>query len=226
MNKSDTKKTIISISILLIITIALLFFLYSLFFPEKKLPVYNPNSFNPDLVDSTLWNKDTGHRIADFKLINQNGKIVTQKDYEGKIYVADFFFTRCKTICPVMTDNMKIVQDAFLDNDNILLLSHSVTPDIDSIPILRAYANVKGVNDSKWNITTGSKKHIYDLARKSYFASLDEGDGDLQDFVHTEVFTLVDTKRRIRGSYDGTNTEDIKRLMADIKTLLKEEGLD
>lgn len=222
MNKSETKTSILSLLIILIITLALIFFLYIFLFPEKKLPVYNPQNLNPDLVDSTLQSKDKGHTIADFTLINQNGEIITQENYKGKIYIADFFFTRCTTICPVMTSNMKEVQDAFIDNDNVMFLSHSVTPEIDSISVLRAYADVKGVKDGKWNITTGEKKHIYELARKSYFAVLDEGDGGLQDFIHTENFTLIDAKRQIRGTYDGTDKADIQRLIADIKILLKE----
>lgn len=223
MTKQDTKTSIFSSLIILILVLGLIFVLYKFLFPEKKLPVYNPSDFNTDLVDSTVQDVKKGHTIADFTLINQNGETVTQKNYDGKIYVADFFFTRCTTICPVMTSNMKDVQDAFLNDDRVLFLSHSVTPDIDSVSVLRAYANVKGVVDRKWNITTGDKKEIYDLARKSYFASLDEGDGGLQDFVHTEVFTLVDTKRRIRGNYDGTDKADIQRLIGDIKILLEEE---
>jgi len=121
-----------------------------------------------------------------------------------------------------MTSNMKEVQDAFIDNDKVLFLSHSVTPEMDSVPVLRAYADVKGVIDGKWNITTGDKKHIYALARKSYFAVLDEGDGGLQDFVHTENFTLIDPKGQIRGTYDGTDKAEIQRLIADIRILLKE----
>jgi protein SCO1/2 len=117
---------------------------------------------------------------------------------------------------------MKEVQDAFVDNDKVMFLSHSVTPEIDSVSVLRAYADVKGVKDGRWNITTGEKKHIYELARKSYFAVLDEGDGGLQDFIHTENFTLIDAKRQIRGTYDGTDKADIQRLIADIKILLKE----
>lgn len=206
----------------MLLTVGLVFFLYTFLFPKKKLPVFNPYDFNPELVDSTLQKQKKNHTIADFKLINQNGEVVTQVQYKGKIYVADFFFTRCTTICPIMTGNMKVVQEAYKDNDKVMFLSHSVTPDIDSVSVLRAYADVKGVIDGKWNITTGDKKHIYELARKSYFAVLDEGDGGLQDFVHTENFTLVDTKRRIRGQYDGTDPADIKRLIADIAILLKE----
>ena len=114
------------------------------------------------------------------------------------------------------------LQDVFKNDDDIKFLSLSVTPVIDSVPILRAYADKKGVIDAKWNITTGAKKHIYELARKSYFAVLDEGDGGLQDFIHTENFVLVDKKRQIRGYYDGTDDEDIQRLILDIKILQME----
>jgi protein SCO1/2 len=121
-----------------------------------------------------------------------------------------------------MTSNMKTIQDTFINDDQVKFLSHSVTPVMDSIPILRAYADKKGVIDAKWNVTTGDKKEIYKLARKSYFAVLDEGDGGLQDFVHTENFILVDKQRQIRGFYDGTDLKDIQRLINDIKLLEKE----
>ena len=150
-------------------------------------------------------------------------KKVTQKDYQGKIYVADFFFTRCQTICPIMATNMIKIQEAFAGDSKVMLLSHSVTPIMDSIPVLRNYADKNGVNDAKWNITTGTKKHIYELARKSYFAVLDEGDGGDQDFIHTENFVLVDSKRRIRGYYDGTDLEEINQLIADIELLKNED---
>jgi len=222
MKTTTYKSSIFSILILSILAVFLVFLLYKFLFPEKKLPVYNPSNFNMELVDSTVQKINKGHKIAEFKLLNQNGETITSKNYKGKIYVADFFFTRCTTICPIMTSNMKTVQDAFIDNDQVLFLSHSVTPDIDSVSVLRAYADKKGIIDGKWNITTGDKKHIYELARKSYFAVLEEGDGGLQDFVHTEIFTLVDKDKQIRGNYDGTDKEDIQRLIADINILLKE----
>jgi protein SCO1/2 len=118
-----------------------------------------------------------------------------------------------------MTDNMKLVQDEYIDDNNIMLLSLSVTPDIDNVEVLKNYAIEKGVNDLKWNITTGSKKHIYELARKSYFAVVDQGDGGLQDFIHTPNFVLVDTKKQIRGIYDGTEDKEISRLIKDINIL-------
>ena len=186
---------------------------------KKQLPIYNPSDFYPELVDKSLQNLSENHTVADFKLINQNGKTITQDDYNDKIYVADFFFTSCQTICPIMTDNMAKIQKAYLDNDEIMFLSLSVTPDIDSIAVLREYANKKGVIDSKWNVTTGDKKHIYALARKSYFAVVEQGDGGLQDFIHTPNFILVDKQKRIRGIYNGTDDDEILRLINDIKTL-------
>jgi protein SCO1/2 len=186
---------------------------------EKQLPIYNPSDLNPKLVDKSLHNSSENHTVADFKLINQNGKTITQDDYKGKIYVTDFFFTRCKTICPIMTNNMAKIQEAYINNDDIMFLSLSVTPGIDSIPILREYANNKGVIDAKWNVTTGDKKHIYELARKSYFAVVEQGDGGLQDFIHTVNFILVDKQKQIRGIYDGTDNEEILRLINDIKVL-------
>ena len=186
---------------------------------KKQLPVYNPSDFNPELVDKSLRDNNKNHTAADFSLINQNGKIITQEDYKNKIYVADFFFTRCQTICPIMTNNMENIQEKFKTNDAIMFLSLSVTPEIDSVSVLREYADKKGVIDSKWNVTTGDKKHIYNLARKSYFAVVEQGDGGFQDFIHTTNFVLVDKKKQIRGIYDGTNDKDILRLINDIKTL-------
>lgn len=193
---------------------------YKLYLSHKDAPaVYNPKDVNPELVDASLHNLSENHKVSDFELINQNGKTITQKTFEGKIYVADFFFTSCPTICPVMTSNMAKIQKEFLNNDDVMLLSLSVTPDIDSIPRLKAYANRHGVIDSKWNVTTGNKKHIYELARKSYFAAIDEGDGGLQDFIHTSNFILIDKDKQIRGIYDGVKDEEISRLIEDIKIL-------
>ena len=186
---------------------------------KKQLPIYNPIDINPKLVDKSVRNISENHTVRDFNLINQNGANITSKDYENKIYVVDFFFTRCPSICPIMTNNMLKIQEEFIKNEDIMLLSMSVTPENDSFEILKNYAIEKGVNDSKWNITTGSKKHIYELARKSYFAVVEQGDGGLQDFIHTPNFILVDTKKQIRGIYDGTEENEISRLIEDIYVL-------
>jgi len=187
---------------------------------KKQLPIYNPMDFNSKLVDKSVRNINRNHTVSDFNLINQNGVSVTSKEYENKIYVVDFFFTTCQSICPIMTNNMLKIQSEFINNDDIMLLSISVTPEIDNIKVLKDYTIEKGINDSKWNITNGSKKHIYDLARKSYFAVVDQGDGSLQDFIHTPNFILVDTKKQIRGIYDGTAESEISRLIKDINILV------
>lgn len=186
---------------------------------KKELPIYNPSDFNPELVDKAMQNSTKYHTVADFELVNQNGRTITQEDYKNKIYVADFFFTRCPSICPIMTNNILKLQKEFLNNNEVKFLSLSVTPDIDSVAVLRQYATDKGVIDSKWNVTTGNKKHIYELARKSYFAVVEKGDGGLQDFIHTPNFILVDKKKQIRGIYDGTDDDEILQLIEDIKTL-------
>ena len=195
---------------------------YQLLNPTKKLKIYNPADFNPRLVDKSLKHVQKDHKIANFTLINQNGKIITNKEYKNKIYVADFFFTRCPTICIAMAYNMGELQEYYKNDDEVLFLSHSVTPVIDSVSVLKEYAIKKGVIDKKWNVTTGDKKHIYELARKSYFAVLEDGNGDENDFIHTENFILVDKEGRIRGLYDGTEKENMQKIIDDI-TLLKEE---
>lgn len=192
---------------------------YNALKPEKTLPIYSPADVNPELVDSTVQHIGKYHTIADFAFINQNGKTITQKDYTGKIYVADFFFTTCQSICPKMTANMVQIQRAVSGNPNVMLLSHTVTPEIDSVPILKKYALEKGVDDSKWNLVTGDKKDIYTMARKSYLAVKLGKPDELYDMVHTENFVLVDAKRRVRGFYDGTDPKEVSRLIEDIKWL-------
>lgn len=214
-----SKSTIIFIVFFSFIFIPIIFFLIK---PKTKLPVYNPADVNPILVDDAVKHISKDHRIANFSLLDQNGDTITQDNFKDKIYVADFFFTRCQTICPIMTLNMSNLQEYFKNDDDIKFLSHSVTPIIDSVSVLRAYADKKGVIDKKWHITTGEKMHIYELARKSYFAVLDEGDGGEQDFIHTEQFILVDKSQQIRGFYDGTNKDEMQRIIKDIKILKKE----
>ncbi|MDP6921522.1 MAG: SCO family protein [Lutibacter sp.] len=213
------KKSLPTLAIMAVFSVLMIYAIYSLLTPEKRLPVYNPADVNPRLVDDGLRHIRSNHRVGDFSLINQRGDTITHQDYQHSIYVVDFFFTRCTTICPLMTSNMTTLQAAFLNDEDVKLLSHSVTPVIDSVPVLKAYAEQMGVIDAKWNLVTGPKKHIYDLARKHYFAVLDEGDGGLQDFIHTENFVLVDPKRQIRGFYDGTDPEEIARLIQDIRLL-------
>ncbi|PQJ68995.1 MULTISPECIES: SCO family protein [Polaribacter] len=216
------KKSLPTLIFLIVVSAITIPVFYHLLKVDNRLKIYNPVDVNPRLVDESMLHIQKNHTIANFKLINQNGKIITNDDYKDKIYIADFFFTRCQTICIAMAYNMSELQAYYKNDEDIMFLSHSVTPVIDSVSVLREYADRKGVIDGKWNVTTGPKKHIYELARKSYFAVTDEGDGDENDFIHTEQFVLVDKEKRIRGYYDGTEKKDMEKLKKDI-VLLKEE---
>ncbi len=208
--------------VLLVLSMVIISIFYQILKPKEVLPVFQPAQVNKELVDSTIQYVKKYHTIADFSLINQNGKTITQDTYNDKIYVADFFFTTCQTICPIMTDNMVILQNKLKHDPDVMLLSHTVTPNIDSVAQLKKYALNKGVLDTKWNLVTGDKKEIYELARKSYLAVKSYGDGGDYDMIHTENFILVDQKKRIRGYYDGTREEDIELLLSDIDILKKE----
>lgn len=205
------------------ISIIIVAIIYNTLNVYQPLPIYQPAMVSTELVDSTLQYQKKYHKIADFKLINQNGKIITQNDYKDKIYVADFIFTTCQTICPIMTNHMAQIQQKLINDTDVLLLSHSVTPEIDSVAQLKKYALEKGVIDAKWNLVTGDKKQIYELARKSYLAVKDNGDGGPFDMIHTENFMLIDKKHQIRGYYDGTDPDEIDRLLEDIIILKKEK---
>ena len=209
--------------VLLVMSIVIISIFYQILKPREVLPIFQPAQVNEELVDSTIQHVKKYHTIADFSLINQNGKTVTQDTYNNKIYIADFFFTTCQTICPIMTDHMVILQDKLKLDSDVMLLSHTVTPEIDSVAQLKKYALNKGVLDSKWNLVTGDKKEIYQLARKSYLAVKSYGDGGEYDMIHTENFILVDQKKRIRGYYDGTLEEDIESLLNDIDILKQEQ---
>lgn len=207
---------------LFVLSAIIITFIYNILKPEERLPVYQPDMVSKELVDSTIQEVRKYHTIKDFQLLNQNGDTITQAFYNDRIYVADFFFTTCQTICPIMTDHMLEIQEATKNDPEIFLLSHTVIPNYDSVPVLRKYANQKGIDDEKWNLVTGDKKQIYDLARKSYLAAKSEGDAGPFDMIHTENFVLVDKHKRIRGFYDGTDAKAIEDLLHDIKVLKKE----
>ena len=222
MDTGFFKKSIPTLLFLMVFSIVGITIYYKLMSKNEKLKIYNPIDVNPKLVDISVKNIKKNHTISDFELINQNGKKITNEEYKGKIYIADFFFTRCQNICIAMAYNMAELQEYYKNDQEIMFLSHSVTPDIDSVSVLKKYAIEKGVIDGKWNVTTGLKTHIYDLARKNYFAVLDEGNGDENDFIHTEQFILIDKERRIRGFYDGTEKKDMEKIKNDIIILKKE----
>lgn len=208
--------------VLVVLSAIIITVIYQILKPKEMLKIFQPADVSTELVDTTLHYVKKYHTIADFSLTNQNGKTITQDDYKNKIYVADFFFTTCQTICPIMTDHMVEIQETLKNDNDVLLLSHTVTPEIDTVAQLKNYALEKGVNDGKWNLVTGNKKEIYDLARKSYLVAKDVPFSE-NDLVHTENFVLVDKKKRIRGFYDGTDAESIKKLLADIKILKQED---
>ena len=191
--------------------------------PTPVLPIYQPAMVDPVLVDESIQYVKKYHRIAAFSLTNQNNENITHKDYDGHIYVADFFFTTCPSICPIMTDNMVYLQSLLAAYPDVKLLSFSVTPDIDTPEVLKQYAVEKGVDDRRWNMLTGDKKDIYELARKSYLVVQEDGNGDEHDMIHTENFVLIDPQQRIRGYYDGTQREDMNKILSDIEILRQEK---
>ncbi|MEP7237655.1 MAG: SCO family protein [Ferruginibacter sp.] len=191
---------------------------------SMALPFINKPDFTPEWIAKTDTAYKSIHTIPAFSFTNQDGETVTEKNVEGKIYVTDFIFTRCGSICPIMTTNMGLLQAKYKDNDDILLLSHSVTPQMDSVAVLKKYAEAKGVISGKWHLLTGNEDQIYALAKKQYFAGDTIGYYQTgNEFLHTENFILVDKHRRIRGVYNGTLSLEMDRLMDDIATLKKEE---
>ena len=188
--------------------------------PKQILPVYQPAMIDPKIVDESIQFVKKYHTIAPFTMTNQNGQTITEKDYENKVYVADFFFTTCPSICPIMTKNMFSLQEKLKTKyPEVKLLSYSVTPEIDTIEQLKRYAIENKVDDKIWNLVTGDKKEIYTLARKSYLVVQNDGNGGPHDMIHTENFVLIDKENRIRGYYDGTDINEMDRLITEIGML-------
>lgn len=198
------------------------FVVWRMLTPADTLPIYHPAQLDPRLVGPGLAQEKGEHHLRAFSLLDQDGRTVTLADLQGKVVLADFFFTTCTSICPKMTHQMERVQEAFRHDDRVLLLSHSVTPEIDSVPVLKAYAELHGADPARWRMLTGDRKEIYALARTSWFAVMDEGDGGPDDFVHTENFVLADPLGRLRGFYDGTSPQEVDRAISDIRKLLQE----
>ena len=198
--------------------------------PDNKLKVINPSDVNHHLVDSSVAHIKEGHTVAPFSFTNQLGETITEKNTSGKIYVTNFFFTTCGSICPKMTKQLQRVQTEFIADENLLILSHTVNPSTDSVSKMKAYAERFEANHKKWWFLTGSKEDLYTMARKSYLVVPDMSDpdfkhGDESDFIHTENFVLIDPDKRIRGMYDGTNPEEVSNLIQDIYDLKREYKL-
>lgn len=175
---------------------------------SSGLPYYGP--------DTTNAHK---YLVRDFQFTDQNGKLVKRADFENKIWVTDFFFTTCDGICPIMSNSLSIIQDSFKNDTNVLILSHTVDPEYDNVDILREYANRYGVIDKKWRLVTGLKDSIYDYARTSYFVATPKDSSIGEDFVHSQLICLIDPHLHIRGYYDGTNQNDVNKLIQSIKWL-------
>ncbi|MCZ8353169.1 MAG: SCO family protein [Cyclobacteriaceae bacterium] len=181
---------------------------------EKPLPIFGQR---------TVVNNDTlYHKIAPFQFLNQDSLLVTNATVDGKIYVADFFFTSCRTICPIMKTQMLRVYDTLKNDADILILSHTIDPEYDTVGRLRDFAQRLGVSSARWHFLTGAKDSIYKLAQTSYFATAMEDKTEPDGFIHSGAFLLLDKQQRIRGKYDGTKEEEVNKLIADIQRLKKE----
>ncbi len=193
---------------------------------KKKLPVINPIDISEEMVDPELLRIGYGHKIGDFSFLDQNGKTITQRDVKGKVFVAEYFFTTCQTICPIMNKQMQRVHEAYRKNNQVNILSFTVNPEIDTVEQMKRYADEHKADAKQWHFLTGEKDKLYELARKSFFVlkpAESQNLGDVgSDFIHTNNFVLVDQEMRIRGYYDGTNPKEVDRLIKDIDLLLNE----
>ena len=207
-------------SLIFLALAVLVYFFYSKY-SSFELPILDQKDFDPFLIDLDTQNSNKEHKIPDFEFLDQEGRVFTNKDLDGKIYVADFFFTSCAGICPIMKKNMFKIQQEFISDSLIKIVSHTVHPEKDSVAVLNEYAKLNKINSNKWHLLTGDKKALYDIARKGYFA-VSKVDENIQNaFIHTENFILVDNFQRIRGVYNGTMPYEMTRLVEDIYYLKK-----
>jgi len=191
--------------------------------PLLTLPYFNNADFTPVWLSKTDPAYSKLHTVPPFSFTDQNGKIITDKTTAGKIYVANFFFTRCENICPRMMDNMKKAADAFISDSNVLIISHSVTPQYDSVSTLKKYAADRNFTNPNWHLVTGDQNQIYSIARKGYFADNVSDATITTKFLHTENFILVDKHSHIRGVYNGTIDLEVENLIKQVKILEQEE---
>lgn len=187
---------------------------------KENKPIRTLAYFGPKTYQKT---KDTSyHTVAPFFFTDQYNQKLTENEVKGKVYVTDFFFTTCQSICPMMSNELERVYKKFKNRNDFLIISHTVDPETDSVKQLMEYAKLHGVDDNKWLFVTGEKKHLYEIARKSYLLNAEEGNGDEEDFIHTQNFALIDKERHIRGFYDGTDSIEINRLIVDLNCLFDE----
>lgn len=214
--------------VFLILVVGISIGTYYLIPHEEKLPVINPADVESEMVAPEILRKGYGHKVGSFAFLNQHGDTVTQDFVSNKVYVAEYFFTTCGSICPIMNKQMKRVNKVYFDNPEVAILSFTVDPDVDTVEQMKRYADEHEVKGDHWQFLTGDKRELYQLARQSYFVlkpAEAENLGDAgSDFIHTNNFVLVDKQSRIRGYYDGTNHDEVGQLIEDIQKLLKEKN--
>ena len=224
LSKSSNSKLIVAVALVLFPASIYLYFIVRLK-NVPKLPYLGPREPVELVVDGETIVDTLYHKVSDFRFIAHTGKEITRQVMDDKICIVDFFFASCEGICPIMSSHLEKVQKHYEDFDDLLILSHTVDPERDSVFELNNYAQEYNANDEKWLFLTGDKKDLYQMARKSYFVSADEGDGGEEDFIHSELLILVDKEKRLRGHYDGTKMEDVERLIDDIAILVGEYQL-
>lgn len=208
----------------ILLLVPMLFILWFFWNRSKPQPLRKLDYYGPKYADKN--NDSLRHQILPFKLLDQNGDTITLEKVKGKIILSEFFFTNCTSICPIMNDNFQKIYRLYENRQDVLLLSHTVDPEQDSVPVMKNYANTRGVTDQRWLFLTGEKSHLYGLARKSYLLNAEEGDGGPDDFIHTQNFALVDKKGCIRGYYDGTDSLEMKRLIIELNLLIAEHDAE
>jgi protein SCO1/2 len=220
-------KRIIAIGIILIICFPFAYFLLQGGSEPKSPKILNPIDLNPETVDQDLLQVGQGHTIGEFSFQNQDGKSVGLNDVKGKVFVAEYFFTTCQTICPIMNNQMQRVQQVFMNEMDFSILSFTVNPEVDTVEQLKRYAVEHNAKSGKWHFLTGKKEKLYAVARNYFFLlkkSEVENQGDVgTDFIHTNNFVLIDRNQRIRGYYDGTNSKEVDKLIQDARIILKEK---
>jgi protein SCO1/2 len=219
-------KKILAFGLVVIISVIVAYFMITGKKNTKAPDVLNPIDLNPETVDQDLLQVGQGHKIGEFSFTNQDGQPIGLKDLKGKVFVSEYFFTTCQTICPRMNDQMQRIQQAFKEETNFKILSFTVNPEVDTVEQLKRYAQEHQAIAGKWHFLTGEKTKLYEAARKYFFLlkkSEVENQGDVgSDFIHTNNFVLIDREQRIRGYYDGTNPKEVDKLIRDAKLILQE----
>ncbi|WP_296618538.1 SCO family protein [Marivirga sp.] len=187
---------------------------------KAEFPVLGRKQYVEKIVDGKTVTDTVDHTIPDYKLVNQDSNWVTPETFEGKVYVADFFFTSCPTICPTMKKEMLRVYEAYKENDEVAIISHTIDPEYDTVALLKDFAEKLDVEAPKWHFVTGEKEDIYELGQKGYMVTAMEDENEVGGFLHSGAFLLVDKERKIRGVYDGTRSEEVDKLITDIELLL------